>query len=97
MWKTLWSGPKVTSFLHSCGSVVVDTELLFDSTSDMNEAMVNTILEQSADEFLTYNLTLLDPGLVESMYCIQDFCNECKVELNRHSSVGRVFTYGAAQ
>ena len=55
-------------FHYSCGSVVVDTELLFGSDSDVNEAMVNTILEQSADEFLTYNLTLLDPGLVESTY-----------------------------
>ena len=48
--------------------MVVDTELLFGSASDVNEAMVNTILEQSADEFLSYNLTLLDPGLVESTY-----------------------------
>ena len=69
LWIRQWI-VKAFSFRYSCGSVVVDTELLFGSASDVNEAMVNTILEQSADVFLTYNLTLLDPGLVESTYIL---------------------------
>ena len=51
---------------YSCGSVIADTELIFDSASEVNEQVVNTIMEQSADEFLSYNLSLIDPGTVES-------------------------------
>ena len=47
-----------------CGSLIVDTNLVFDAATTLNEENVNTILEQSAQNFQNYNLTLVDPGSV---------------------------------
>ena len=37
---------------------------MFDSITDVDEEALNTILEESEDEFLAHNLTLLDSGSV---------------------------------